>query len=209
MKGKETNDARLESTINRLRRLPPEVRELAVSMIDRLAQAEGVSAVTDCRPPAENLEAWVTKMRSERKAERTIRLYSYQAQRFLEHTPTPTRADVRGYLARRIEETSPSAAETERKALASLFSFLHAEGLWHENPLEGVRAVGIRWGKPHNAKRGLPSVKRVSEVRLLRRDAPTEFNGTTRRESGCLTQKRVKPTLTLAESPLRKEFEAS
>ena len=44
------NDARLESAIDRLRRLPPEASELAVSMIDKLAQAEGVSAITDCSP---------------------------------------------------------------------------------------------------------------------------------------------------------------
>ena len=66
--------------------------------------------------PLENMGHWLTKLKSERKAERTIRLYEYLARRFLKKMPFPTRADIREYLAGRIGETSPSSAETERKA---------------------------------------------------------------------------------------------
>jgi len=122
----------IESAISKLKGLSQESQAAITSLIDRLADAEGVSAGTDFSPPLENICHWLTKLKSERKSERTIRLYSYLAERFLRQLPSPTRADVREYLAARIQETSPSSAETERKALASLFSFLHAEGLWRE-----------------------------------------------------------------------------
>jgi site-specific recombinase XerD len=151
----------LEPAIAKLRGLSRESRALIVPLIDRLAEAEGVSSRTEFRPPLENVGHWLTKLRSERKSERTIGLYEYLARRFLKGSPSPTRADVRGYLAKRIEETSPSSAETERKALASLFFFLRSEGLWHENPLEGVRHIGPRWGE---RERRCPTVEDVAKV---------------------------------------------
>jgi hypothetical protein len=117
-------------------------QDAIVSLINRLADAEGVSINANYKLPIKNIGHWLTKLRSERKSESTINLYEYLVRRFLKQLPSPTRADVREYLARRIEETSPSSAETERKALASLFSFLHAEGMWRENPLEGLRHIG-------------------------------------------------------------------
>jgi len=73
------------------------------SLISRLAKAEGVSISVAHKLPAKNLELWITKLRSERKSEKTIRLYNYLVRRFLERIPEPTRADIRKYLARRIE----------------------------------------------------------------------------------------------------------
>jgi len=138
------------------------------SIIDRLAEAEGVSPRTEFKPPLENIGLWLTKLRSERKSERTIRLYSYLAERFLSQLPFPTRADVREYLAGRIGETSPSSAETERKALASLFSFLYSERMWPENPLEGVRHIGQRWGETERKCPAVADVEKVLEAGCLR-----------------------------------------
>lgn len=97
--------------------------------------------------------------------ESAIRLYEYLARRILGRMPRPTRAEMREYLSRRLEETSPAGAETERKALASLFSFLYEEGLWPENPLDGVRHIGERYGE---SERRCPS------------DSPFLFPGRTR-----------------------------
>jgi site-specific recombinase XerD len=151
----------IESAIDKLRGLPIESQAAVCSIIDRLAEAEGVSCHNEHKLPIGNIELWLTKLRSERKSERTIGLYEYLARRFLKGSPSPTRADVRGYLAKRIEETSPSSAETERKALASLFSFLCSAGLWHENPLEGVRHIGPRWGE---RERRCPTVEDIAKV---------------------------------------------
>ena len=136
----------LESAIAKLRGMSQESKALIIPLIDTLADAEGISVRTEFKPPLENVGPWLTKLHSERKSERTVSLYQYLVRRFLKQLPSPTRADIREYLANRIEETSPSSAETERKALASLFSFLHSEGMWHENSLEGVRHIGQRWG---------------------------------------------------------------
>lgn len=151
----------LRHSIDQISRLQPDTQALVASLISRLAKAEGVSMSIDHEPPLENLDLWVTKLKVERKAEKTIRLYSYLVRRFLKQISEPTRADVREYLAMRIEETSPSSAETERKALASLFSFLYAEGLWFENPLEGVRHIGLRYGE---GERRCPTVEDVQKV---------------------------------------------
>ncbi|HUU65368.1 MAG TPA: hypothetical protein VMW37_04605 [Dehalococcoidales bacterium] len=140
---KVTNSS-LEPVISKLQRLSNESQVAIASLINRLALAEGVLENDGHRPPIESIDLWLTKLRSERKSERTIGLYEYCARRILRQIPTPTRADVSEYLARRIGETSPSSAETERKALASLFSFLRSEGMWPENPLDGVRHIGPR-----------------------------------------------------------------
>jgi integrase/recombinase XerD len=72
-------------------------------------------------------------------------MYAYLAARFLERNPSPTRLDVQAYLAERLEEVSPALVSNERKALASLFVFLHREGLWPSNPLNGVGHVRVRY----------------------------------------------------------------
>ena len=151
----------LESAIAKLQGISQESKSLIIPLIDRLAETEGLSFNVTQRPPIENIPHWLTKLRSERKSERTVRLYGYLAEKLLKQLPSPTRADIREYLANRIRETSPSSAETERKALASLFSFLHSEGLWHENPLDGVRHIGQRWGE---RERKCPTVEDVEKV---------------------------------------------
>ena len=69
-------------------------------------------------------------------------MYRYLASRYLERDPTPTKLGIQSYLADRLDEVSPALVSNERKALASLFGFLHEEGLWPVNPLNGVGLVG-------------------------------------------------------------------
>ncbi|MFC1914210.1 tyrosine-type recombinase/integrase [Chloroflexota bacterium] len=158
----------LESAIMKLRDISPEAQALIASLINRLADAECVSTSIDHRMPAENIDQWLTKLKAERKSERTVKLYEYLARRFLKRLPSPTRADVRKYLANRIGATSPSSAETERKALASLFSFMQSEGLWRENPLDRVRHIGQRWGERERRCPTVEDVKKVLEAGCLR-----------------------------------------
>ena len=158
----------LESAVAKLRNLSSESQTAITSIINRLAEAEGVSFNVTQRPPIDNIDSWLTKLRSERKSERTVSLYQYLVRRFLKQLPSLTKADIRGYLAGRIEETSPSSAETERKALASLFFFLHSEGMWHENPLDGVRHIGQRWGEGERKCPTVGDVEKVLETGCLR-----------------------------------------
>ena len=148
----------LESAIQSLRRMVPQTQRLVVSLIGRLAAKEGVDIPLGHRLPIENVDAWITKLRAERKSDRTIRLYGYLARRFLKRMPEPNRADIRKYLAERIEQTSPAAAETERKALARILNVALrpigkcarglVRGVWHSRegrgaPFRGVWLVGI------------------------------------------------------------------
>ena len=158
----------LESAIAKLRGISQESKALIIPLIDSLAEAEGVSPRAEFKPPLENIDNWLTKLRSERKSERTIRLHGYLTERLLKQLPSPTRADLREYLAGRIGETSPSPAETERKALSSLFSFLYSKDMWHENPLDGVRHIGQRWGERERKHPTVGDVEKVFEVGCMR-----------------------------------------
>ena len=158
----------LELAIAKLRGLSTESQAAITSIISKLAQVEGVSSHIDCEPPIKNIGLWLTKLRSERKSERTVKMYGYLASRFLRGIPRPSRADIREYLAKRIEDTSPASAETERKSLASLFSFLHSERLWRENPLEGVRHIGPRWDERERKCPTVEDIGKVLEVGCLR-----------------------------------------
>jgi primosomal protein N'' len=99
MQADKTGNRALESAIAKLRSMSQESKVLIIPLIDKLAEAEGVSPGTEFKPPLENLGHWLTKLRSERKSERTIRLYSYLAGRLLKQLPSTTRADLREYLA--------------------------------------------------------------------------------------------------------------
>ncbi|MEE9611705.1 MAG: hypothetical protein V3W19_10650, partial [Desulfatiglandales bacterium] len=82
------------------------------------------------KAPAEGIPLWVAKLKAECYSERTIHMYLYHVKRYLGHDPTPTKLGIRSYLAERLERVSTAMVSNERKSLASLFGFLHQEGLW-------------------------------------------------------------------------------
>ncbi|MFC1941544.1 tyrosine-type recombinase/integrase [Chloroflexota bacterium] len=139
----------LEPTVRALQQLSPQSQETAIALISQLAQREGVNMPLTSAPglqsPAEGIPLWVAKLKAERYSTRTIHMYRYLAGRHLERDPEPTKLGVQQYLAKRLEEVSPALVSNERKALASLFRFLHGEGLWPTNPLNGVGHVRVRY----------------------------------------------------------------
>jgi site-specific recombinase XerD len=94
-------------------------------------------------------------------------MYRYLATRYLARDPTPTKLGVQQYLADRLSEVSPALVSNKRKALASLFSFLHSEGLWPTNPLNGVGHVRVRYRE--RLCPGIGDVIRVLSGRCMRR----------------------------------------
>jgi len=78
-----SGNSNFQSAISQLRGLSQESQIVIASLIKRLADAEGVSSGVDIRPPLENIGHWLTKLRSERKSERTINLYEYLVRRML------------------------------------------------------------------------------------------------------------------------------
>jgi integrase/recombinase XerD len=153
--------ADIDRTIETLKRLPAESRELVASLVEQLAKGAGMdTAPAEYRLPADSVPLWVARLRSERRSERTITMYKYWAEKFLGSFPKPTRLDVQGHLAKRLEQgKSAAAVENQRKALTSLFRFLTEEGLWPENPLEGLRHIKVQYSQKQP-----PSVEDVERV---------------------------------------------
>ena len=149
MDQQHTADNALEPTVRALNQLSPQSQETIVSLVRQLAGREGITVAMTQAPglqtPIEGVPMWLAKLRAERYSERTVHMYRYLAVRYLERDPTPTKLGVQQYLADRLSEVSPALVSNERKALASLFGFLHEEGLWPMNPLNGVGHVRVRY----------------------------------------------------------------
>jgi len=165
--GKDSHD----DIANALGRLSPQGRALVADLIRRLSGGEGINpnVSTEHRldKPADGIPLWAAKLRAERRSERTVQMYGYLARRHLGKDPHPTRLGLQAYFAQRLREVSPAAASNERKAMASLFGFLKSEGLWPDDPTEGVGLVRV-----HYRERLCPDlgdVLRVLESKCLRR----------------------------------------
>jgi integrase/recombinase XerD len=169
-----SSNGAMESIVRALNQLSPQSQGIAASLVRQLAEREGISVPLSSAPglrsPAEGIPLWTAKLRAERYSERTVHMYHYLVGRCLGRDPAPTRIGVQRYLAGRLGEVSPALVSNERKALASLFGFLHSEGLWPSNPLSGVRHVRVRY-----RERPCPDVGDVVKVMeagcLRRRDA--------------------------------------
>jgi len=142
-------NATLEPTTRALLQLSPQSQETVIALVGQLANREGINVALAQSPglqsPIEGVPLWLAKLRAERYSPRTIHMYQYLAGRYLRDNPTPTKFEVQSYLAARLEQVSPALVSNERKALASLFRFLHEEGLWPVNPLNGVGHVRVRY----------------------------------------------------------------
>jgi integrase/recombinase XerD len=152
---------KLDGTIEILRRLSPDRQGLVSSLVEQLAEAQGVSIETAGYPkPIDCIDAWVTRLKSERRSERTIEMYRYLAGQFLREYPNPTRLGVQQYLTERLDSgRSPAFVENVRKALASLFRFLNEEGLAPDNPVSGLKAIRVPY-----SERKLPSIEDIEAV---------------------------------------------
>ena len=140
----------LEPTVRALGQLSPGGQQAVIALVRQLAEGEGISVALAGAPglqtPMEGIPLWLAKLRAERYSARTVHMYEYLASRYLVSDPSPTKFGLQSYLAGRLGRgTSPALVSNERKALASLFGFLHSEGLWHTNPLNGVGHVRVRY----------------------------------------------------------------
>jgi len=150
MNPQHLSDTTLEPIIRALHQLSPSSQSAVIALVRQLAEREGIGVPLTAAPglqsPAEGIPLWLANLKAERYSPRTIHMYSYLAGRYLSQNPTPTKFELQSYLADRLERgTSPALVSNERKALASLFGFLHQEGLWHANTLNGVEHVRVRY----------------------------------------------------------------
>jgi integrase/recombinase XerD len=99
--------------------------------------------VKQLKKPADGIPGWVDKLKVDGYSPRTIRAYEYTVSKYLANDPIPTPQSIRANLARRldVDKVSEVTVRTEQKALKSLFSFLHDEGLWADNPMARIKLI--------------------------------------------------------------------
>jgi integrase/recombinase XerC len=134
----------LDRIVELLKRLPPDRQRLVGEIVETWGKDAGMDMAAGYSPPSDNIERWVTKMTMERKSPRTIDMYRYYAEKFLEDYPNPTRLDAQQYLAGQLAAgTSPTAAKGMQKSITSLFKFLSEERLWPEDITAGLKGIKV------------------------------------------------------------------
>ena len=139
----------LEGANRALALLSPSSRSLILTMLGQLAEREGIDMETAAKPgvgtPAAGLALWEAKLTQEGKSPRTIETYLSTLTRFLADYPTPSRLDIQSWLAKQMETCASSTVSTHKKALRSLFGFLHEEGLWPTNPTARLGGIKVTY----------------------------------------------------------------
>lgn len=128
-------------------KLSPDSLSIISSLIRQMGGNGQLPNTQYLSSPSEGIHHWAAKLKSERYSPGTIFIYRYQVETYLKLDPMPTKLRIQSHLAKRLEEgISPAAVENQRKALKSLFSFLHEEGLWHADPTAGIKHVKVSYG---------------------------------------------------------------
>lgn len=144
-----TIDPLLESTVKALNVLSPRSRELVALMVRQLAEQENITMAIGpaqgLQTPAEGIPLWVAKLKQESYSKQSIALYLMTVEGYLKRDPAPTRLSIQQWLAERLEHVSTARVSNDRKALRSLFSFLHEEGLWPIDPTAGIKHIRVRY----------------------------------------------------------------
>lgn len=127
--------------------LSPGNQELVITLIRQLAEREGVSWVSSAVPglqtPAEGILIWLAHLKQAGYSPNTIDMYGREAANYLAQDPAPTRLSIEQHLAEQLDRLSPTRVAIRRKALCSLFRFLHGAGLWHTDPTAQIEAIRV------------------------------------------------------------------
>jgi integrase len=168
-KEKDMNESRLEKAINMLRKLPDKNRETVLNMIEGFAALHDIKGETGIHfKPADGIGGWVTKMQSEMRSENTIKMYRYLAERFLKEHPEPTKAEVQAHFAKLLAAGKSRAfVDNIRKVLASLFRYLHEEGMVASNPMEGIKSLKVPYSQKEPPSEA--DIVNVMDIRHTRR----------------------------------------
>jgi len=139
----------LEPTVRAMQGLSRQSQELIAMVVRQLAEREGVNVgvntLQGLNTPAEGIPLWTAKLKLEGYSRQTIELYLLTVQSYLKRDPVPTRLSIQQWLAERMEQVSTARVSNDRKALRSLFSFLHSEGLWLNDPTIGLKHIRVRY----------------------------------------------------------------
>jgi integrase/recombinase XerC len=132
-----------------LSQLSPANLRLIASLVRQMGGGGGNGSVNPhgFARPADGIPQWVAKMKSERYSPSTISMYRRFVEWHLKFDPNPTKLGLQSHFAKRLDDgLSPAAVENERKALKSLFSFLHQENLWPVDPTAAIKHIKVSYG---------------------------------------------------------------
>lgn len=141
-----------------LRELTPQQREAIKGLIS-LVNGKTVQTAK-YENPADGIDGWLNKLKVDGYSARTLRTYGYAVRQYLAIDPKPTTQNIRGYLAKRLDEgMSGAAVRNMQKSLKSLFTYLYEEGLWGENPLDKMKLF-----KEEKREREMPSDEQIASL---------------------------------------------
>ena len=109
--------------------------------------------------PKEGIPLWLASLNAEQYSPRTIKQYHLIVKYYLEYDPVPTFLSIQRYLAERLSKVSPARVAMERKALHSLFKFLHTAGLWQTDPTAYLKHIKVKY-----RERELPSEEDIAKL---------------------------------------------
>ena len=143
----DSSTVEVEQIAQMLGMLSPASQDMVAMMVRQLAEREGVAVVhtasAGLQLPADGIQMWVAELKSQTRSNNTIHLYTRAASSYLAQDPTPTSLSIKQHLAAEMDRVSEARVKTIRNALASLFTFLHSEGLWPNNPLATISRIKV------------------------------------------------------------------
>ena len=138
----------LQCAVSALTQMTPASQQLVINLIQGLADRENIPLPSSLAPglqlPEEGISLWLASLKAEQYSLRTIEGYSLIVNYYLERDPTPTLLSIQSYLADRLSKVSSARVSMERKALRSLFKFLHSTGLWLTDPTANIKSIRVR-----------------------------------------------------------------
>lgn len=146
----------LKDTIDQL---SPRSQQLLLTMVEQLAENEGIAFSSNHHPTFTDLAAaippWEDDLSSREYSNRTIETYSYWVRKTLVAVPEPTYLKLTHYLAE--QKKRGLAANTRKmmtKGLKSFFKFLYKQGLIPQNPTQELSHPKVPKTVPTYPERG-------------------------------------------------------
>jgi site-specific recombinase XerD len=124
--------------------LSPPSQEAVRALIKQLCENEGINyphaAAPGLQTLDEGLSYWNSHLIGQGYSPRSIKVYRFYIDKFLDAGIAPNALSVQQYLAEHLMSgISAAAVKNELKALKSFFSYLYAQGLWPNEPTRNLK----------------------------------------------------------------------
>ena len=170
-------DPSLSYLFQSLSLLSPSSQDLVTTMVNQLAQREGINVAATSshglQVPEEGIDLWLIHLRRKRRSPDTVETYHRVLRAYLKLDPIPSRLSVEKTLAGYLDRVSPSRVKTIRSAIRSFFGFIHDQGLWPTKPVERLEGIPV----PKRERR-VPEDHEIAAVlqqRTIRRTDDAKF----------------------------------